>query len=60
MDYLTHRWEDKGIHTFPKAICPKENARVRLEFELAYYDSAVRRINHYTKRTSPDSGTFVY
>ena len=19
----THSWEDKGIHTFPKGICPK-------------------------------------
>ena len=26
-------------------------ARVWLEFELAYYDSAVRHFNHYTKRT---------
>ena len=21
--YLTHSWEDKGVHTFPKGICPK-------------------------------------
>ena len=20
--YLTHGWEDKGIHTFSKGICP--------------------------------------
>ena len=23
--YLTHSWEDKGVHTFPKGICPKVN-----------------------------------
>ena len=42
--YLTHSWEDKGVHTFPKGICPKVNA-------IAYYDSAVQRFNHYTTRT---------
>ena len=26
----------------------------RLEFELAYYDSAVHRFNHYTTKTPPD------
>ena len=50
--YLTHWWEDKRVHTFPKGICPKFG----LEFELAYYDSAVQHFNHYTKRTS----TFFY
>ena len=34
-------------------ICPKVNAIARLEFELAYYDSAVHRFNHYTTRTPP-------
>ena len=24
--YLTHSKEDKGVHTFPKDICPKVNA----------------------------------
>ena len=23
--YLTHRWEDKGVHTFPKDINSKVN-----------------------------------
>ena len=46
-------WEDKGIHTFPKGICPKVNVKARLEYELAYYDSAVHRFNHYTTRTPP-------
>ena len=51
--YLTHSWEDKGVHTFPKGICPKVNVIARLEYELAYYDSAVHRFNHYTTRTLP-------
>ena len=37
-----------GVHTFPKSICPKVNVIARLEYELAYYDSAVYRFNHYT------------
>ena len=51
--YLTHTWEDKGVHTFPKGICPKVNVIARLEFELAYYDFAIHRFNHYTTRTPP-------
>ena len=27
-------WEDKGVHTFPKGICPKANVIAQLEFEL--------------------------
>ena len=34
--YLTHSWEDKGVHTFPKGICPKVNVIARLEYKLAY------------------------
>ena len=49
--YLTHNWEDKGVHTFPKAIFSKVNVIARLEYELAYYDSAAHRFNHYTMRT---------
>ena len=51
--YLTHCWEDKGGHTFPKGIYPKVNVIARLENELAYYDSAVHRFNHYTTRRTP-------
>ena len=40
-----------GVHTFPKGICPEVNVIARLEYELAYYDSAVHRFNHYTTRT---------
>ena len=42
-----------GVHTFPKGICPKVNIIARLEYELAYYDSAVHRFNHYATRTPP-------
>ena len=34
--YLTRSWEDKGVHTFLTAICPKVNVIARLEYELAY------------------------
>ena len=40
--YLTHSWEDKGVRTFPKGICPKLNTITWLEFELACYNSAVQ------------------
>ena len=53
--YLTHSWEDKGVHTFPKGICPRVNVIARLEYKLMYYDSAVHHFNHYTTRTSPSS-----
>ena len=36
---LTHSWEDKSVHTFPKGICPKMTVIALLEFELAFYDS---------------------
>ena len=42
-----------GVDTFPRGICPKVNVLVRLEDELAYYDSAVLRFNHYTATTPP-------
>ncbi len=51
--YLTHSWDEKGVHTFPKGICLKVNIIARLEYELAYNDSAVHRFNHYTMRTPP-------
>ena len=43
-----------GIHTFPKDICPNVNEIVRLEFELAYYDTTVQRLNNYITRTPSD------
>ena len=42
-----------GVHTFPKGICPKVKVIARLGYELAYYDSAVHRFNHYITRTPP-------
>ena len=51
--YLTHSWEDEGVHTFPKGICWKVNVIGWLEFELAYNNSAVQRFNHYTTGTPP-------
>ena len=42
-----------GVHTFSKGICPKVIVIERLEYELAYYDSAVHRFDHYTTRTPP-------
>ena len=33
------------------------NVIARLEYELAYYDSAVHRFNHYTTRTTLDEDT---
>ena len=38
-----------GFIPFPMVV----NVIVRLEFEIAYYDSAVHRFNHYTTRTPP-------
>ena len=43
-----------AVYTFPKGICPKVNIIVWLEYQLAYYDSAVYRFNHYTTRTPPN------
>ena len=57
--YLTHSWEDKGVHTFPKGICPKVNIIARLAYELAYYDSAVQLVNHYTTRRNPHPPTHL-
>ena len=51
--YLTHSWEDRGVHTFPKSICLKVNVIARLEYELTYYNSIVHHFNHYTTRISP-------
>ena len=39
------------VNTFPKGICPKVNIIAQLEYELAYYDSAVHRFNNYTTLT---------
>ena len=41
-------WEDKGVHTFPKGICPKVNIIVQLEFKFMCFNFADYRSNHYT------------
>ena len=46
------------VHTFLKGICPKVNVIVRLEFELAYYDSGVHRFNPYTPIYNQANQTF--
>ena len=38
---------------FPEGICLKVNVIARLEFELAYYDSAVQHFKRYTTGTFP-------
>ena len=43
----------RGVHTFPNGIFPNVNVIARLEYELAYYDSAVHRFNNYTTRKPP-------
>ena len=55
--YLTHSWENMGVHIFPKGICPKVNVIARLEYELAYYDSIVLTI---TPRGHPLSLSPIY
>ena len=57
---FSYSWEDKGVHTFPKGICPKVNVIAWLEYELAYYDSAVHRFNPYATRTPPFSDQSHY
>ena len=32
--YLTHSWEDKGVHAFPQGISLKVNIIAQLKFEL--------------------------
>ena len=36
----------KGSHTLYKGIIPKGNIALRLDFELAYYDTTVQFVNH--------------
>ena len=45
---ISSYWEDKRGHTFPNGIT-KVNVLARMEYELAYYDSAVHRFNNYPR-----------
>ena len=49
--YLTHNWRDQGVHTFLLGISLKVNIIARLQFEVAYFDDAVKHVSHYTMRT---------
>ena len=39
-----------GVHTISKDIFPKGNAIEGLEFELDYYNVAVRHFSHYATK----------
>ena len=45
--FLTHNWENKAAHNFPKKINPKVNITKRLEFKFAYNDVIVQYVSHY-------------
>ena len=49
--YLRKSWEDIGIHTLRKSICPNVNIITWLEFEIVDYSIAVQYINHYAIST---------
>ena len=50
--YLTHSCGgDKGVKTLGQSFCQKVNVIAQLQFELAYYNSAVQWCNHYNSRT---------
>ena len=51
--YLTQSWKDKGFLPFPRNISSKVNAKVRLEFELPYYNVAIQHVSDYTTGTLP-------
>ena len=35
-DYLTHSWEDKGVHTFPKGIFPESERNTATEVRTRF------------------------
>ena len=49
---LIQNWRGKGFITDPKSINPKVNLIERLEFELTYFDVAVKHVTHYSTGTS--------
>ena len=50
--YLTHSWEYKKVHAFPRDISPRVNVIARLEFELIYLKTTVQNFNHNATTTS--------
>ena len=51
---------DTAVHTLPKGIWPIVNVTERLEFELAYYNSAGQCFSHYTTSTSPRKEFIIF
>ena len=48
--YLTHRWEDKGVHIFAKSICPKVNVIPRTGVRtrvLRFHSPAFLPLHHW-------------
>ena len=50
---------DKGVQTFPKDICPKENVIVQLEVEFAYYNPAVQHFSDTEVKHFAREFTFI-
>ena len=44
--------ENKGVCTVTKGFSLKVKAAARLEFELAYFEAAVKRLSHYVTKTT--------
>ena len=55
--YLTHSWEHKRVHTFPKSISLKVGIIVWLEFELAHYDITAQQVSSHYAWGFPAHGT---
>ena len=64
--YSTTWWWWWWWHIFPKCISPKVNVISRLEFELIYYEAAVRHLSHditnirRSKKISKRRNTFFF
>ena len=56
---LTNSLRDKRVHIFPKGIKQKVNVVARQEFELAYYDVAVKHISHLPIANLPTEFWFL-
>ena len=52
-DYLNHSSWDIWVHISLKGISPKVNVKAQLEFELAYFETAVQHFNYYITVTHP-------
>ena len=50
---------EKWVHIFSKSNIPRVNVMTELEFEVAYYDLAVKHASHYATG-SPSEGLGKY